>query len=201
VPPQTTEQRKDVQSGMVPGLAELVARLDAAVTEPNPDAITARVKRDLEDLLGRSVLVLPDRFREPRPDCYARRLLYEDPQGRYTAVVMTWGPGQGTPVHDHGGLWCVEGVVEGRMSVTQYDVQPDGDAFRVEVVGEPMTAGVGTAGRLIPPTDYHVLANADPARPSVTLHVYGGNLNGCRIFLPREDGRYEENVRALSYHE
>ena len=37
---------------------------------------------------------------------------------------MTWGPGQGTPVHDHGGLWCVEGVVEGQIAVTRYDVQP-----------------------------------------------------------------------------
>ena len=41
---------------------------------------------------------------------------------------MTWGPGQGTAMHDHGGLWCVEGVVEGAMTVTRYDVvdQPDG---------------------------------------------------------------------------
>ena len=51
---------------------------------------------------------------------YARRLLHRDPAGRYTAIVMTWGPGQGTAVHDHGGLWCVEGVVDGEIAVTQY---------------------------------------------------------------------------------
>lgn len=186
---------------MCPGLSELVSRLDAAVLAETPEAITALVKRDLEELLGRSALQLPERYREPRADCYARRLLYEDPARRYTAVVMTWGPGQGTAVHDHGGLWCVEGVVEGQMSVTQYDVRPDGDAFRVRAVSAPLTAGVGTAGRLIPPTDYHVLANAQADRPSVTLHVYGGNLDGCRVFLPREDGRFEQSVRALTYHE
>jgi predicted metal-dependent enzyme (double-stranded beta helix superfamily) len=186
---------------MCPGLAELVARLDAAVEEQTPQAITARVKRDLEDILGASRLELPDRFRVTRPDCYARRLLYQDPAMRYTAVVMTWGPGQGTPVHDHGGLWCVEGVVDGEMSVTQYDVQPDGDAYRVRATGKPLTAGIGTAGRLIPPTDYHVLANARPGAASVTLHVYGGNLDGCRIFTPREDGLYQQSMRTLSYHE
>jgi predicted metal-dependent enzyme (double-stranded beta helix superfamily) len=185
---------------MCPGLPELVQRLDAAVTEPTLQAITARIKSDLEDLLSRSVLELPDRFRKTREDSYARRLLYQDPALRYTAVVMTWGPGQGTPVHDHGGLWCVEGVVEGEMSVTQYDVEPEGDAFRVRATGRPLAAGVGTAGRLIPPTDYHVLANARSS-PSITLHIYGGNLDGCRIFVPREDGRYQQNVRALSYHE
>lgn len=186
---------------MAAGLTELIDRLNAAVGEGTPDAITRRVKTDLEDLLGRGALDLPAHYRTARGDCYARRLLYQDPDNRFTAVVMTWGPGQGTPVHDHGGLWCVEGVVEGQMQVTQYDVRPDGDRFRVEPIGAAMAAGVGSAGRLIPPTDYHVLANAQPDATSITLHVYGGNLDGCRIFTPGDDGRYVESVRALSYHE
>jgi 3-mercaptopropionate dioxygenase len=182
-------------------LTELIDRLNAAVEERTPEAITRRVKRDLEELLGAGALDLPAKFKSPRPDCYARRLLYQDPADRYTAVVMTWGPGQGTPVHDHGGLWCVEGVVEGQMQVTQYDVHPDGDSFSVSALGEPIAAGVGSAGRLIPPTDYHVLANAQSGGTSVTLHIYGGNLTGCRIFTPDSSGRYVESVRALSYHE
>lgn len=181
------------------GLQELVDRLNRAVDAGSVEAITARVKADLEDLLGRSALALDDRFRETCADHYARRLLYQDPSNRYTAVVMTWGPGQGTPVHDHGGLWCVEGVVEGRMAVTQYDVTPERDGFRVTAIGAPLSAGVGTAGRLIPPTDYHVLANAQPDQTSVTLHVYGGSLDGCRIFVPAANGLYEQSVRALSY--
>jgi 3-mercaptopropionate dioxygenase len=186
---------------MAEGLKELVDRLNRSVDAGSVEAITAGVKADLEDLLGRSAFTIDDRFRVTRPDCYARRLLYQDPANRYTAVVMTWGPGQGTPVHDHGGLWCVEGVVEGEMSVTQYDVQPDGDGFRVAPIGRPLSAGVGSAGRLIPPTDYHVLANARAEGASVTLHVYGGNLDGCRIFTPGPDGRYQQSIRALSYHD
>jgi 3-mercaptopropionate dioxygenase len=183
------------------GLSELVRRLDASVEAGSIEAITAHVKADLEDLLGRGALTLDGRFHVARPDCYARRLLHRDPQNRYTAVVMTWGPGQGTAVHDHGGLWCVEGVVEGSMSVTQYDVQPESHYFRVAPVGRPLAAGVGSAGRLIPPTDYHVLANALPEGTSITLHVYGGNLDGCRVFLPDADGRYQQSIRALAYHD
>jgi 3-mercaptopropionate dioxygenase len=188
-------------TAMAEGLRELVKRLDAAVEAGSVEAVTARVKADLEDLLGHSIFTLDDRFRVSRADCYARRLLYQDPANRYTAVVMTWGPGQGTPVHDHGGLWCVEGVVEGQMSVTQYDVRPDGDGFRVTAIGRPLSAGVGSAGRLIPPIDYHVLANAQADETSVTLHVYGGSLDGCRIFTPGADGRYRQSMRALSYHD
>ena len=184
------------------GLAELVTRLDRSVGAGSAKAITAAVKADLEDILGNSKLMLPASFTAPRPDCYARRLLHRDPQGRYSAIVMTWGPGQGTAVHDHGGLWCVEGVVDGEIAVTQYEVQPEPDGYyRVTPIGS-LLAGTGSAGCLIPPTDHHVLANARPARASVTLHVYGGDLDDCKVFLPATaDGRYAETTKMLSFHE
>ena len=183
-----------------PGLAELIARLDRSVEAGSVQDITAAVKADLEDILGGGKLALPAGFSTPRPDSYARRLLHRDPRGRYTAIVMTWGPGQGTAVHDHGGLWCVEGVVDGEIAVTQYLVERESDGyFRVTPIGS-LLAGTGSAGCLIPPTDHHVLANARPAKASVTLHVYGGDLDDCKVFLPATpDGRYEEATRMLSF--
>jgi predicted metal-dependent enzyme (double-stranded beta helix superfamily) len=184
-----------------PGLAELIARLDRSVEAGSVQDITAAVKADLEDILGGGKLALPAGFSTPRPDSYARRLLHRDPRGRYTAIVMTWGPGQGTAVHDHGGLWCVEGVVDGEIAVTQYLVERETDGyFRVTPIGS-LLAGTGSAGCLIPPTDHHVLANARPAKASVTLHVYGGDLDDCKVFLPATpDGRYEEATRMLSFN-
>jgi predicted metal-dependent enzyme (double-stranded beta helix superfamily) len=189
-------------SGVCLGYDDLVARLDASVEAGDTGAITQAVKADLEYILGHRLLALPERFVVPRPESYARRLLHRDPRGRYTAIVMTWGPGQGTAVHDHGGLWCVEGVVDGEIAVTQYLVQPDHDGFfRVTPIGSVL-AGTGSAGCLIPPTDHHVLANARPDRASVTLHVYGGDLDDCKVFLPATpDGRYAETTKALSFHE
>jgi predicted metal-dependent enzyme (double-stranded beta helix superfamily) len=185
-----------------PGLAELIARLDRSVEAGSVHAITAAVKADLEAVLGSRSLALPGGFTTPRPDSYARRLLHRDPRGRYTAIVMTWGPGQGTAVHDHGGLWCVEGVVDGEIAVTQYLVLQETDGYyRVTPIGS-LLAGTGSAGCLIPPTDHHVLANARPARASVTLHVYGGDLDDCKVFLPATpDGRYAEATRMLSFNE
>lgn len=185
-----------------PGLRELVARLDASVEAGDAAAITASVKADLEAMLGGRMLSLPPAFTVPRPAGYARRLLHRDPRGRYTAIVMTWGPGQGTAVHDHGGLWCVEGVVDGDIAVTQYRVERDADGFyRVSPIGS-LLAGTGSAGCLIPPTDHHVLANARPEQASVTLHVYGGDLDDCKVFLPATpDGRYAEATKMLSFNE
>lgn len=179
----------------------LIERLDLAVDAGSVEGITRAVKAALEELLGDGRLDLPEAFRRARADTYARRLLHRDPAGRYTAIVMTWGPGQGTPVHDHGGLWCVEGVVEGVIAVTRYDVQPEaGDRYRV-AAGETITAGLGEAGRLIPPTDHHVIANALEDRPSVTLHVYGGELSECQVFVPDTDGRFVSRLKPLAFHD
>ena len=185
---------------MSDGLARLIARIDEAVQLREPDAITQRVKQELQDAIRARTVTLPERFHHVRPDGYARRLLHRNDQLGYTAVVMTWGPGQQTPLHDHAGIWCVEGVVEGRMEVTQYDlVEESSEAFRFEAKG-CVHAAVGSAGCLIPPFEYHVLANRFDT-PSITLHVYGGEMTTCHVFEPVEGGRYMRRERSLSYCE
>ena len=186
------------------GLTQLISRIDDAVKLGDSDAITQRVKHELQDAIRARTIELPERFHRVRPDGYARRLLHRNDALRYTAVVMTWGPGQRTPLHDHAGIWCVEGVVEGRMDVTQFDLieDPAGPAdgpYRFEEKG-CVHAAVGSAGCLIPPFDYHVLANALD-QPSITLHVYGGEMTTCHVFEPAGAGRYVRRERALSYHD
>jgi predicted metal-dependent enzyme (double-stranded beta helix superfamily) len=185
---------------MSDGLSHLIARLDAAVQLGDSDAITRRIKHELEDAIHGRAVALPDRFHRVRPERYARRLLHRNDVLGYTAVVMTWGPGQRTPLHDHAGIWCVEGVVEGRMDVTQYDlVEESQHACRFEAKG-CVHAAVGSAGCLIPPFEYHVLANALD-EPSITLHVYGGEMTTCHVFEPVDGGRYVRRERTLCYDE
>lgn len=178
----------------------LRARLDQAVQLGDTTAIATSVKSALEETLRGEGLALPDEFRQARGDTYARRLLHRDPQGRYTAVVMTWGPQQGTPLHDHAGIWCVECVVEGQMEVRQYDLVEERDGrYRFEAQ-QAIDAGRGSAGCLIPPFEYHTLANRRTDAASVTLHVYGGDMTFCHVFEPQDDGSYRRVERRLSYH-
>ncbi len=186
-------------------LGALIARLDAAVGDVDPDAIVHRVKAALQAALRAGELELPARFRRTRPDAYARRLLHRDPEGRYTAVVMTWGPGQGTSLHDHSGLWCVDCVVEGEIAVTQYDLssgagEGEGGVYAFAPQTH-VTASRGEAGCLIPPFEYHTLRNASADRTSVTLHVYGGEMSQCHVFEPAGDATYRRVTRDLSYDE
>ena len=183
---------------MPDGLATLIARIDEAVQLHGEEVITQRIKRELQDAIRARTVVLPERFHRVRAESYARRLLHKNDDLGYTAVVMTWGPGQRTPLHDHAGIWCVEVVVKGEMDVTQYELErEDGGLCRFRR-RDPVHAGIGSAGCLIPPFEHHVLANASPD-PSMTLHVYGGEITRCNVYLPRPDGWYERQTRVLAY--
>ena len=185
---------------MSDGLNALLARIDAAVQLRDADAITQRIKQELQEAIRARSVTLPERFHRVRPEGYARRLLHRNDDLGYTAVVMTWGPGQRTPLHDHAGIWCVEGVLSGQMDVTQFDLVEESDeAYRFEAKG-CVHASVGSAGCLIPPFEYHILANALDT-PSITLHVYGGEMTTCHVFEPAGNGRYARRERPLSYQE
>lgn len=183
------------------GREELVARLDAAVQHASLGEVTTAVRNTLCELIRTGVLKLPDDVKRPCCDHYARRLLYRSPDHQYTVLAMVWGPRQGTPLHDHAGVWCVEGVLEGEIDVTQYGLlEEDEDRFHFEPVGT-VRAGIGTAGSLIPPFEYHTLANACNDTTSVTIHVYGQELDHCTIFEGGgEGGWYERQTKSLTYH-
>ena len=182
-----------------PRIAELVRRLDEAMG-PRDDAGRCRaVKHVLEQTFAVGTEFLEPRFLQPTPERYARRLVHRDPQDRYTVIAMVWDRGQGTMLHDHAGIWCVEGVYSGRIRVTSFNVaggDPERDVvqFHQEKVVE---AGVGQAGALIPPFEYHVLENAIDT-PAITIHVYGGEMTYCHTFTP-VDGGWKRGYRELSY--
>lgn len=175
-------------------------RLDAVIHGESRERVPELVKAVLIDAIRCGSLDVPTRFREARPESYARRLLHRDPSGQYTMVVMTWGPGQKTALHDHAGIWCVECVVDGNMEVAQYDLLSAADGVFHFERRNHVVAGRGSAGCLIPPFEYHTLGNA-AATASVTLHVYGGEMDHCNVFEPAGDGAYRCVRKELSYHE
>ncbi len=183
----------------VVGMEELVAQLDVAVQHESVEEITAGVQAILTDILGNGKLQLPESMKVPLPGTYARRLVYKSDRYGYVVIAMTWGPGQSTPLHDHCGSWCVEGVMEGVIDVTQYElVEKQGDRWRFSPCGK-IHSEVGSAGSLIPPFEYHTMANAVADTPSITLHVYEHELQRCTIFEASPDGWYDQQIRTLSY--
>ena len=181
------------------GQDKLVAAIDAAVSAGDEHAVTAALRSTLCRLIRDRDVELPACVHDPIVDHYARRELYRSPRYGYSVVAMTWGPGQGTPVHDHSGLWCVEGVWDGELEIVQYELLArDGDRFHFRAAGG-MRAGPGSAGSLIPPHEYHTIRNTSPDTIAVSLHIYKAPMECCSMFVPRDGEwfvRFDKTMRT-----
>jgi predicted metal-dependent enzyme (double-stranded beta helix superfamily) len=183
------------------GRDKLVAATDAAVALGDDQAITAALRGALCSLIRDPDVQLPACVHQPIDDHYARRELYRSPEHGYSIVAMTWGPGQGTPIHDHDGLWCVEGVWGGELEITQYELlDRSGEEFRFRAAGG-VQAGPGSAGSLIPPHEYHTIRNPSATAIAVSLHIYKQALTCCAHFHPEGEGWYTKADRQLGLDE
>lgn len=182
----------------MPCVNDLIQCLDEAVAADCGNACCLKVKDVLEEVIASGQDFIAPEFLKPVPESYARRLLHRDPEGRYSVLVMVWDKGQGTPIHDHAGMWCCECVYRGRIEVVSYDRADAGSGDTAEFTEEQrIMAGVGEAGALIPPFDYHTIENVDET-PAVTIHVYGGDMTWCHAFVP-EGGRYRRVRKELGF--
>ncbi|OHE83209.1 MAG: cysteine dioxygenase [Lysobacterales bacterium RIFOXYA1_FULL_69_10] len=176
-----------------PGHDKLVHALDQAVSAGDEHAVTSALRNTLCRMIRDRDVSLPTCVFDPIDDHYARREIYRSPELGYSVVAMTWGPGQGTPVHDHCGLWCVEGVWDGELEITQYELlDREGDRFRFRAAGG-MVAGPGSAGSLIPPHEYHTIRNTRQDAVAVSVHIYKGPMQACSMFVP-EGGEWFARV-------
>lgn len=181
------------------GREPLVEALDEAVARGDDGETTDRIRRVLCQFIREGKVKLPKAVVECCPEHYARRLLHKSEELGYSVMAMTWGPGQGTPLHDHCGMWCVEGVCEGELEVTQYELmERENGRYRFEQRGI-IQAGPGSAGSLIPPHEYHTIENADSEEPAVSIHIYSGEMTNCNTFEPVGEDWYERQRRELGY--
>ncbi len=184
-----------------PGCRQLLAMIDDAVAAGDDRTTTDRLRNGLCQAIRDRSITLPDCVFDPVTDHYARRELYRCEESGYSVVAMTWGPGQGTDVHDHAGVWCVEGIWQGQLEITQYELRErDGDRFRFERVGTQL-AGAGSAGSLIPPHEYHTIRNPSDRDIAVSLHIYQQPLLCCAHFHPETGDWFRKADRQMGLDE
>ena len=149
------------------------------------DPPESTILKDGAALLATLVAVddwLPEMFTHPHPQHYQQYLLYADPLDRFSMVSFVWGPGQKTPVHDHM-TWGLIGMLRGQEIDTHYFKQAD-DSY---IAGQPHTLRPGEVCSVSPAThDVHVVSNFYADQPSISIHVYGGNIGRIKrhVFDP-----------------
>ncbi len=162
-------------------LAHCIAAVNAALATPAPQPHIAAA---LARLIARDDW-LPPAYAVPHPAHYQQYLLHADPAARFSIVSFVWGPGQQTPVHDHG-VWGAVGVLRG----AEYS-----QAYRADGISPPQPTGprhrlIPGAIELIGPErgDIHRVANALPCDVSVSIHIYGTDIGRHRRHVYPDEG-------------
>lgn len=129
---------------------------------------------------------LPAAFAEPSPERYRQYLLHCDSAERFSVVSFVWGPGESTPVHDHR-VWGLIGVLRGAERIERYERTSGGD---LRQVGEASLLREGEVDAVSPRIgDIHRVSNGRADAPSVSIHVYGGNIGAVERATYAEDGK------------
>lgn len=179
------------------GRDALLGMIDESLALVDHDAVTTALRDGLCRLIRDKTVFLPDCVFEPVEGHYARRELHACPKSGISVVAMTWAPGQGTPIHDHCGLWCVEGVWQGHLEIVRYELEENnGDLYRFSM-HETLTAGTGTAGSLLPPHEYHTIRNPNEKQIAISLHIYQAAMNDCATFEPQGNDWYQRKKKTL----
>ncbi|WP_026986106.1 cysteine dioxygenase [Fodinicurvata fenggangensis] len=116
---------------------------------------------------------LPEEFAAAHPEHYQQYLLHCDPLERFSLISFVWGPGQKTPVHNHG-TWGLIGMLRGSEISQGYEVseqEPGLVPTRHEVLNPGDIAYVSPEAG-----DIHEVINSFDDRVSISIHLYGANI-------------------------
>lgn len=168
-------------------------QVEACVSQGLPEADTvASVKAALAPLLANDAW-LPASHQVSEPGQYRQYPLHVDPQGRFSVVSFVWGEGASTPVHDHT-VWGVIGMLRGAERCDECAF--DRGEFR-HMHGHVLHPGDID---VVSPTvgDIHRVSNALADGPSISIHVYGGDIGRIERHVYDESGNTRPFVSGYS---
>jgi len=94
----------------------------------------------------------------------------------HEAWVLTWLPGQGTDLHDHGGSAGAFTVLSGSL----VEEVPSGGSLRLRLLVPGQVRGFG-------PRHIHRVVNRGPVA-AISVHVYGPALKAMNTYLLGPEG-------------
>jgi len=119
---------------------------------------------------------------------YRRVPLSGASEASYSALLIAWPPGHSTPIHDHEGLWGIELILDGVIEVEAFSLVLEP---QLELVSRGATIlGLGDHAAFSDSDYAHRCRNLSVHHPALSLHIYGGELEGFRAFDRDAEGRW-----------
>ena len=110
----------------------------------------------------------------------------------FQLLVLCWGAGQVSPIHNHEGQDCWMAVLEGQVEEARYCRPTEVAEGRLD----PRSANTFQRGQVAYISDeigLHVVRSAVPTQSAVSLHLYASPYDTCSVYCP-DTGRQERKV-------
>jgi cysteine dioxygenase len=112
------------------------------------------------------------------PNKYTRNLV-DDGNGKYNLIVLCWGPGQQSPIHDHAKSHCLFKVLDGELTESRYG-WPKGECeMKLKTQDLYITNQVNYMHDQI---GLHRVSNKSQ-KPAISLHLYSPPILECQTFV------------------
>jgi len=137
---------------------------------------------------------------------YTRNLVDEG-NGRFNLMLLAWGEGMGSSIHDHADSHCCMKILEGELKETMYDWPEERgccveEAEDVESNGmKKKSARILTEGKVAYINDsigLHRVENPSDCSRAVSLHVYSPPFDECQSFDERSGKKNKVKVTFYS---
>lgn len=186
-------------------IVSLLERIDAIVASSDCSGEAGifesqRVADALTTLMRKHVLEPADwmRYVHFASDTYTRNLIALGPQNRYGLMLLAWGPGQQSPIHDHAGAHCIMRILQGELVESLYHGNPSmGTQMQVREtvlsLGSPDTETTYIHDRV----GWHRVRNASSDHPALSLHLYAPPIEQCQTYC--EEGRRVQSRATCPY--
>lgn len=116
----------------------------------------------------------------------------------FQIVVVLWGPGSGSPIHDHHDTVGAVAALSGCTHETKYHLAPQAGEQVQLLPGETVALCERTVSPILPDEAHQLHAMTNPTDAwAATVHVYLTPVMDFHIYEPQVDGLYRRVGRQL----
>jgi len=113
---------------------------------------------------------------------YTRNLV-DIGNGKFNLLILCWGPGTGSSIHDHTDSHCFVKVLQGQLLETRF-AWPDEEGEPMVETGSELYGDNGVT-YISDKIGLHRMENPSHSDPAVTLHCYIPPFDSCYVFDQR----------------
>lgn len=116
------------------------------------------------------------------PRHYTRNLVERAPS--FELMILCWGPGQESAIHNHEGQDCWMAVLSGAIEEVRYAWPTSGGSAPIQQ-GNAMTFVQGQVAFIRDEMGLHLVRPAAGSPNGITLHLYASPYDECNCYCPR----------------